>query len=139
MSDVDFRERIQRRWVERLGPLWKSRLAATLGALVLGLVALGFAGVADQASKLFLALVHRYPYAPLVLTPLAFGLMTWTTRRYAPAARGSGIPQVLAAAADMDNSVKSGLISLKTAVFKIAATILALAVGASTGREGPTV
>ncbi|MGL1659493.1 hypothetical protein ACSTH1_23605, partial [Vibrio parahaemolyticus] len=77
--------------------------AATAGALLLGLTALAFAGAADQASRGFTALVRRWPYAPLAVTPLAFAALAGLTRRFAPAARGSGIPQVLAAATDMDD------------------------------------
>ena len=139
MESKAFREHIQARWRERLGPLWKSRLAATVGALILGLVALGFAWASDQAMRLFAHLVARWPYAPLALTPLGFGLLAWLTRRYSPPSRGSGIPQVLAAAGNMDGAVRRGLITLRTAAFKILATIAALAIGGSVGREGPTV
>lgn len=139
MDSKDFRNLIQARWRERLGPLWKSRLAAAGGALVLGLVALGFAWLADQALKLFEGLVERAPYAPLVATPLGFGVLAWLTRRYVPAARGSGIPQVLAATSDMQGAVARRLITLRTSAFKIIATVIALAVGGSVGREGPTV
>jgi H+/Cl- antiporter ClcA len=139
MDSRSVRDRLQARWRERLGPLWKSRVAAAGGALVLGLVALAFARAADAAMQLFSALDRRWPYCPLVLTPLAFAVLTWATRRYAPAARGSGIPQVLAAAGDMQGAVRTRLITLWTAAFKIVATVLALAVGASVGREGPTV
>ncbi len=139
MDTPDFRTRIQTRWRVRLGPLWKSRLAAAAGALALGLVALAFAWVADQAMKDFHLVVGRWPYAPLVITPVAFGLLAWTTRRFAPAARGSGIPQVLAATNDMQGGIDRGLITLKTAAFKVVATVVALGVGGSVGREGPTV
>jgi H+/Cl- antiporter ClcA len=139
MDSRTFREHLQARWRERLGPLWKSRLAATGGALMLGLVALGFAWASDQAMQRFAGLAGRWPYAPLVLTPLAFGVLAWLTHRYAPAARGSGIPQVLAATSDMNGAVTRRLITLRTGAFKMAATVAALAVGASAGREGPTV
>jgi H+/Cl- antiporter ClcA len=139
MDSKELRDRIQARWRERLGPLWKSRLAAAGGALVLGLVALAFAWLADRAMSLFEMVDGRLPYAPLVMTPLGFGLLVWMTRRYAPAARGSGIPQVLAAATDMNSAIERKLITLRTSAFKIAATLIALAVGGSVGREGPTV
>ena len=139
MSNVEFRERIQRRWTERLGPLWKSRLAATAGAVALGLMAIAFAWAADQAMHFFNALEHRWPYAPLVLTPVVFGALAWLTRRYAPAARGSGIPQVLAATEDMGHAITGGLLTLKTSAAKFVLTTAGLAVGASVGREGPTV
>ena len=123
MSNVAFRERIQRRWTEQLGPLWKSRLAATAGAVALGLMAIAFAWSADQAMHLFNAMVRRWPYAPLGLTPLVFGLLAWLTRRYAPAAKGSGIPQVLAATEDMGHAITGGLLTIRTSVAKFFLTI----------------
>ncbi|WP_374145273.1 chloride channel protein [Sphingomonas sp. 28-63-12] len=60
------------------------------------------------------------------------------TRRFAPEAAGSGIPQVIAAADDPKRAL-AGLISLSTAIFKGAFTVVALQSGASVGREGPTV
>jgi len=58
--------------------------------------------------------------------------------RFAPAARGSGIPQVMAATGDPDHAM-GALVSAKTVIIKLALTIGTLLVGASTGREGPTV
>lgn len=139
MDSLTLRERIQARWRERLGPIWKSRLAAAGGALALGLVALGFAWAADQAMRQFEVVAARLPWAPLVVTPAVYALLAWATRRFAPAAKGSGIPQVLAAAGDMENGLARGMLTLKTAAFKIMATLAALAAGASVGREGPTV
>ena len=53
-------------------------------------------------------------------------------------ARGSGIPQVMAATGDPDHAM-GALVSAKTVIIKLALTIGTLLVGASTGREGPTV
>ena len=139
MSNVEFASASRGAGKERLGPLWKSRLAATAGAVALGLMAIAFAWSADQAMHVFNAMVRRWPYAPLGLTPLVFGLLAWFTRRYAPAAKGSGIPQVLAATEDMGHAITGGLLTIKTSVAKFFLTIAGLAVGASVGREGPTV
>lgn len=119
-------------------PAWRRRTAILTGAIALGLVALLFARMADGANRLFLSLQHQYPWAPLILTPAVFGLLAWLTRRFAPDARGSGIPQIMAARFDPEGAMRS-LASARTAAFKLATTVAALLVGASVGREGPTV
>ena len=119
-------------------PVWRKRAAIFTGAVALGLVALLFAKAADWASGVFLSLVHLAWWAPLALTPAGFALLVWFTRRVAPAARGSGIPQIMAARLDPDGAM-TALASWKTALVKFVSTILALLVGASVGREGPTV
>src|SRR5689334_10460083 len=75
--------------------MWRRRAATLIGALALGLVALAFATLADGAQRLFERLVAAAPLAPLALTPLGFAGIAWLTRRLAPAAKGSGIPQVI--------------------------------------------
>lgn len=131
------RKALHAAWRERVGPVWKSRTAATGGAICVGLFAWGFARAADQSQHLFGRLVALWPWTPLVLTPLGFLLLVWSTRRFAPLARGSGIPQVIAAA--RQPGAADGFVSLRTALFKVVATLLALLVGGSVGREGPTV
>lgn len=76
----------------------RRRVATGIGAVVLGLVALAFARGGDVARAAFVRIVAAAPYAPLVLTPAMFAAVVWLTRRYVPEARGSGIPQVMAAA-----------------------------------------
>ena len=119
-------------------PVWRKRAAILAGAVALGLVALLFARAADAASALFLRLVGLAWWAPLILTPAVFAGLVWLTRRVAPDARGSGIPQIMAARFDPLGAMRS-LTSAKTALVKFAITIAALLAGASVGREGPTV
>jgi H+/Cl- antiporter ClcA len=119
-------------------PVWRRRAAILLGAILLGLVALLFAGAADRANSIFLSLYRRWRWAPLVVTPGGFALLVWLTRRIAPDARGSGIPQIMAARHDTTDAMRS-LASAKTAIVKFGTTISALLIGASVGREGPTV
>lgn len=126
-------------WREKVGPVWKSRLAAGGGAVVLGLVALAFARLADLAQEQFDHLIAAAPYAPLVLTPAGFVLIVWLTRTLSPQSKGSGIPQVIAASGDVEDAVKRRLISLRTSSFKLVATLMGILCGAAVGREGPTV
>jgi H+/Cl- antiporter ClcA len=119
-------------------PIWRRRLAILGGAVAVGFAALLFARLADGASEAFMALVHWLWWAPLVITPLGYALFVWITRAIAPAAGGSGIPQVMAASRDPERGLDT-LASVRTVVTKFFLTIGALAVGGSVGREGPTV
>ena len=67
------------------------------GAILVGLAATLLAIGSDHAGEAFSTLLETSPYIPLVLTPLGLVLITWLTRRFIPAAKGSGIPQVIAA------------------------------------------
>ncbi|WP_234716197.1 chloride channel protein [Sphingopyxis macrogoltabida] len=120
-------------------PVARRRLATGLGAVLLGLVALLFAKLGDQMQGAFAAMVARWPLAPLVVTPAVFALGAWLTTRWFPEVRGSGIPQVIAAARDPERSANSPLVSLRSAIAKFVLTLAMLVSGGSVGREGPTV
>lgn len=115
---------------------WKVRLVFWLGALVVGGVCAVFAILADYAGEVFNKLVEISPLIPLVATPLVLAGLAWATRNIFPGSQGSGIPQAIAA---LESRRKSAVLSLRIAVGKILLTLLGLAVGASIGREGPSV
>ena len=117
---------------------FRTRLAILMGAVAIGLAATLFALASDAAAERFGDYAGRYPYAPLVTTPLIFAALVWATRRYVPLARGSGIPQVIAAQADPERATHS-LVSIRTVAGKALLTLTAVLGGASVGREGPTV
>lgn len=79
----------------------------------------------------------RWP--TLLLLPLGFAGCAWLTRRFAPEASGSGIPQVIAAARERQGRWDGQRVTLKTALWKTVLTAIMLVCGASVGREGPTV
>lgn len=117
---------------------FRTRAAVLAGAVAVGVVAILFAEAADAAGRVFDGYARRWRWLPLLTTPLAFVALVWVTRRLAPLARGSGIPQVIAARADPPAATRS-LISLRTVAAKAVLTIGAVLGGASVGREGPTV
>ena len=138
-----------RRWTPRrirallraTGPTslrFRRRVAILTGAIAIGIAAVLFAQAADHAGELFAQLAHQWRWLPLLLTPAGFALLAWITRRAAPLARGSGIPQVMAARERADLGV-TGLIAVRTVAWKTALTLGAVLCGASVGREGPTV
>lgn len=113
-------------------------LTIVLG-VVCGLTAVAFHAAISGASTL---LIERALAAPgrsfivwTVLTPTLGGLLVgFILQRIAPAARGSGIPQV-----KYNFMVRGGRIRLRDAAAKFALATLQIGSGASLGREGPTV
>lgn len=117
---------------------FRTRAAILTGAILIGIVATLFAESADWAAELFSHYAGTWHWLPLLTTPLTFMGLVWLTRRYAPFARGSGIPQVIAAQASPNDATRT-LISPRTVIAKAVLTIGAVLGGASVGREGPTV
>lgn len=118
---------------------WRRTLAFWLGALLVGLVALAFAHLADLASATFRAVVAHNRWWPWLLCPLGFAGLVWLTQGALKNTRGSGIPQVIVALEMRSSRTRNALLSLPIAAGKLFLTLLALLVGASAGREGPTV
>ena len=113
-----------------------------IASLVTGLVAVLytklFAG-AESVSKYF---IQHHIWWLFLVTPGLFLIAYFIVVRYAPYARGSGIPQVMAAidlANPKDNHKVKKLLSIKVIVVKIISNILVAVGGAATGREGPTI
>ena len=96
----------------------RRRVATGIGAVLLGLVAIALAKLGDEAQHLFARFSTAWPYAALLLTPTIFAATVYLTQRWAPLARGSGIPQVIAASANPADSATSPLVSLKTGAIK---------------------
>lgn len=109
------------------------------GGLVVGLVAVGLVLASDEVQRLFHLVAGRWPYAPLIVTPLGFGLVVFLTTRFFPNTQGSGIPQEIAARKLRDTESRSQLVGLRVAIGKIGLTLFGLLIGASMGREGPSV
>lgn len=119
--------------------LWARRIAFWAGAVIVALVAIGFARLADGAQTLFEAATTGRPWAVLIIAPLGLALSVYLTRTIFPGAQGSGIPQVMAALEMTDSRLIQKALGLRIALGKLLLTLLGLACGASIGREGPTV
>lgn len=119
--------------------LWRKRLVFWCGAVLVGIISSYFALMADEVSDFFDAWIKPNALLTLALSPLIFALVAWLTQRFVPTARGSGIPQAIAARILRDPASRNRLLGIEVAAFKIVLTLLGLLAGASIGREGPTV
>ncbi len=119
--------------------VWRTRLVFWSGAVLVGMAATALAVSSDYTGRVFTRILEISPYIPFVLTPLGLVLITWLTRSFVPSAKGSGIPQVIAALQMKHNSDRRKILSLRMALSKGLLVILGIFSGASIGREGPTV
>ncbi|MTV12227.1 MULTISPECIES: chloride channel protein [Bradyrhizobium] len=129
----------QRRLFKLVSARWQRRALFLLGGIAVGAAAVALAQLADLAQIAFGAVVSRFHYASLVLTPAGFALSVFLTNRFFQNAQGSGIPQAIAARHLTDQTARESLVSLRVAAGKILLTLFGLLCGASVGREGPTV
>lgn len=141
--------RVVRAWLDRISDLVvsprvrKSTLQVlpfwVAGALA-GLVAVGYARVFLILEQWFGRSAAEFHWVPLVACPLAF-LVSWAVVYFlSPEAAGSGIPQLMAAAAPTaGGEVVNRLLSTKAAVIKVLSSCVAVAGGGAIGREGPTL
>lgn len=119
--------------------VWHRGSAWILGPLLVGLMAVGLAVGSEQASRLNTLMIHAFPLSPLLFMPVGFALLAYIGNRYVPGSQGSGIPQTIAAMDNMGSVKTSDLLSLRIAIGKSLLTLGGLTIGASIGREGPTV
>ena len=110
-----------------------------IGATLVALVSLAFATLADLALGANVWWAGRWPLMPWFILPPGLAALVYCTNRYAPCVAGSGIPQVIAAISLPYGADKGRLVALRQTLWKIPLTFLAMLIGASVGREGPSV
>lgn len=118
---------------------WRRKLIFWGGSIVVGLAAITFATLADQAAHLRNLIISYSPWLMLIVTPGGLALSIWLTRTFFRGAQGSGIPQAIACMHLSDQKLVDRILSLRIAAAKVGLTCLGLVAGASIGREGPTV
>ncbi len=120
-------------------------LAIWIAACAVGGISVAFARVVSAVQDYYFEAFAAYPISVSLISPVFFIVATWVVVRFAPQAKGSGIPQVLVAVEHAKvhskdpNQWIEPFVSMKTALIKIISSIIGLLGGASIGREGPTV
>jgi len=120
--------------------VWMARGVVIGFAALAGLAVVGFTWLTELALHHFFQMRLQWWWMPLLWTPLCTGVIVWLTRRFAPGAAGSGIPQVMASLTPgVEPAHRALFVSLKLTVAKIMLTAWGLLAGLSLGREGPSV
>jgi H+/Cl- antiporter ClcA len=127
-------ERLKRNLLNAL-PFW-------LGAFLSGVISVAYAKLFAGAESLSMRIFTKDAWWFILLTPLCFMLSWWLVKRFAPYARGSGIPQV-SAAIELSNPRHSRMInpllSIRVILVKVFSSLILVFGGGAIGREGPTI
>ena len=113
-----------------------------VGSIMTGLIAVAYTRLFAWAERGTSYIFHHYIYLFLIITPFCFIISWWLVKRFSPYARGSGIPQVMAAielsTPRSINKVKR-LLSIRVIFIKILSSLIMVFGGGIIGREGPTI
>ena len=113
-----------------------------IASFVTGVAAVIYAKIFKWGEDLLAFIIDWNKAAIFIVMPTAFVLSWWLVKRFAPYARGSGIPQVMASV-DMANKRENHLIhhflSLKILLIKVISSVILVIGGGAIGREGPTL
>jgi H+/Cl- antiporter ClcA len=127
---------------ERLKNNFLNALPYWIGALISGCVAVLFAKLFSWAEAGTAYIFHKGNWMFFIITPVCFFISWWLVVKFAPYARGSGIPQVTAAI-ELSNPKHhykvNKLLSLRILFIKIVSSLVMVFGGGVIGREGPTI
>ena len=98
-----------------------------VASLLTGLVAVGYARLFSLAEDLLRSSLKWNAWSLFIIMPVSFLLAWWTVQKFAPASRGSGIPQVMAAIEIAVPAKQKGLkvlLGLKIIAIKIFSSLI---------------
>ena len=113
-----------------------------IASLLTGLAAVLYTRLFALAEKGTAAIIHWHLWLLFIVTPVCFLVAWWLVRQFAPYARGSGIPQVMASielATPKYNDRVGRLLSLRVIFIKVISSLVMALGGGVIGREGPTI
>lgn len=113
-----------------------------IASLLTGLAAVLYAMLFSYAEKGAEWMMHKASWSLFIATPVCFLFAWWLVKKYAPFARGSGIPQVIAAielSTPKDEKKINKLLNLKVIWVKVSSSLVMALGGGVVGREGPTI
>ncbi len=113
-----------------------------IGSVITGFFAVLYAQVFAWGEHLMNFIFDWHAWLIFIIAPIGFVLSWWLVKEFAPNAKGSGIPQVMAAvelANPKEHRKIRNLLSIKIIFFKILSSVILVIGGGAVGREGPTI
>ncbi len=113
-----------------------------IASLITGVFAVLYAKIFTWGEELMNYIFDWNPLMIFIIAPVGFVVSWWLIKEFAPFAKGSGIPQVMAAvelANPKENRKIRQLLSLKIIIFKVLSSVALVIGGGAVGREGPTI
>ena len=111
-------------------------------SLITGLIAVFYSKIFAYLEGQTFLIIGQEKWMIFIITPVCFFLAWWVVIRFAKYARGSGIPQVMAAielANPRYNKKVEKLLSIKIFFVKMFSSFIMILGGGAIGREGPTI
>lgn len=119
---------------------WWTRIVILAAAAAAGLLVVGLARAVEWALHCFLQVFASQGWRVLLWVPCCTAAVVALTRRVAPGAAGSGIPQVMTALEPtLPPQRQPLLVGLRLGLWKTVLTTAGMFGGLSLGREGPSV
>jgi len=113
-----------------------------IASIITGIIAVIYSRLFLLAEGVATSFYHQNSLSLFILTPSCFLLSWWVVKYFAPYAKGSGIPQVMAAI-DISAPNKQGmvdkLLGFRIIVVKVVSSLIMACGGGAIGREGPTI
>ncbi|MEO9005287.1 MAG: chloride channel protein [Ginsengibacter sp.] len=113
-----------------------------IASLIAGLLAVFYSRAFTFLEAETFTIMHIHDWWIFFLTPVCFVIAWWLVVKYAPYARTSGIPQVMAAielATTRYDKKTRKLLSIKVFFIKIVSGLLMIVGGGAVGKEGPII
>jgi len=113
-----------------------------IASVITGLFSVLYTRLFGLAESVRIWIFHTHAWLFFIVTPVCFICSWWVVAKFAPYAKGSGIPQVIAAielATPKYNSKIKKLLSIPVIIVKIISSLIMAMGGAVIGREGPTI
>lgn len=113
-----------------------------IASVITGFIAFLYSRIFTYAEKLSIYVYDQNKLFIFILTPISFLTSWWLVRRFAPYAKGSGIPQVMASISLAKPETKKYIklfLSFKIIIIKVLASSIKVVGGGILGREGPTI
>ncbi|MBE4948609.1 chloride channel protein [Chryseobacterium culicis] len=113
-----------------------------IGSVITGFFAVMYAQIFAWGEHLMNFIFDWHSWMIFIIAPIGFVLSWWLVKEFAPNAKGSGIPQVMAAvelANPKEHRKIRNLLSIKIIFFKILSSVILVIGGGAVGREGPTI
>ncbi len=113
-----------------------------LASAIAGLVAVLYTKLFGWSEALSRYCIQHNKWCFFLIAPLTFVSAFFIVKKWAAYARGSGIPQVMAALelpAGTSSETFSKLVGIRIIIVKVCSSLLMVLGGAAIGREGPTI
>lgn len=112
-------------------------------AFTVGVFAFVYARLFHQTELFSQKMITNHPHLFLIYCPILFWISWYLVFTFSPEAKGSGIPQVMAAISKIERKEPdlelSRFVGMKVIFIKIISSIVGVLGGGAIGREGPTI